>query len=71
MLLLSHRHLFLVKKIYYLGIFFLPETSACVTNIPAVELDSLLARFYLGIYDLYDLFSLNVKIMYITDLSCL
>jgi hypothetical protein len=42
-----------------------------VTDIPAVELDSLLARFYLGIYDLYDLFSLNVKIMYITELSCL
>jgi hypothetical protein len=27
-----------------------------VTDIPAIELDSLLARFYLGIYDLYDVF---------------
>ena len=33
-----------------------------VTDIPAIELDSLLARFYLRIYDLYDLFSLNDKI---------
>jgi hypothetical protein len=37
-----------------------------VTDIPAVELDSLLARFYLGIYDLYDLFSLNTNIIYIS-----
>jgi hypothetical protein len=37
-----------------------------VKDIPAVELDSLLARFYLGIYDLYDLISLSAKIMYIS-----
>jgi hypothetical protein len=37
-----------------------------VTDFPVVELDSLLARFYLGIYDLYDLFSLNAKIMYVS-----
>ena len=37
-----------------------------VTDFPVVELDSLLARFYLGIYDLYDLFSFNAKIMYVS-----
>ena len=37
-----------------------------VTDIPAVELDSLLARIYLGIYDLYDLISLSAKIMNIS-----